>query len=249
MEVEVARAELLAAVRRDGDFVLQNPVAVLKDLQGAGILRLGGRALIAARHQHRQLVVGGRADLMGENAGIDRAGLLHLFARAEILVDAVHPHRARIIERDEDVLRRNVGAHVDGPGRQLYRLAMLRESTGLRIDRERGDVVLGPLPAITGLAVAARDIEIAPRCMRPGILHARRQRHRVALDQLRLGDINVVMRQIGADIRIQRHLLRRGLLRGSQARGRDAAGDQRQKRPPADHGFPPMLSPRAPLRF
>jgi hypothetical protein len=43
--------------------------------------------------------------------------------------------------------------------------------------------------------------------MRPGILHGRRQRDRLALDQLGGREIDVVMREVGSDVRIERKLL------------------------------------------
>ena len=85
-----------------------------------------------------------------------------------------------------------------------------------RIDAERGDVMLGPGRAITGSAAAGRDIQIASRCMRPGILHAGRQRDGLSLDQLRARDIHVIVRQIGPDVCIERDLSGRRLS-GSQS--------------------------------
>ena len=240
MKVEVPRAEFFAAVGRDGHFVGQHAVLVVEDFQRARVFRLGGGAFVAAGYQNRQPVVGRHAHLMGEDAGVDRARLLHLFARREVLVDAVDAQRARIVERHQDVLRRNVRGHVDGARRQPYRLAVLGESAARRIDAERGDVMLGPGRAITGSAAAGRDIQIASRCMRPGILHARRQRDRFSLDQRRARDIDVVVREVGPDVGIERDLPGR-LLGGSQSGRGDAAGGERQESSAVEHDTPPRL--------
>src|SRR5438067_9899828 len=113
---------------------------------------------------------------MGEDAGVDRTWLLYLFARREILVDPVHPDRARVVERDQNVLGWDVGAHVNGAGRQPYRLAMLLQRAACRIDRKRGDVMVGALRAIARRAAAACNVEIASSSVRPGILDRGRQR-------------------------------------------------------------------------
>jgi hypothetical protein len=68
-------------------------------------------------------------------------------------------------------------------------------------------VMVSSLRAVAGGTAAARDIQIPPRCMRPGILHGRRQRDRLALDQLGGREIDVVMREVGSDVRIERKLL------------------------------------------
>lgn len=99
------------------------------------------------------------------------------------------------------------------------------QCTTRRINGERGDMMIGPLRAVTRGAAARRNIKIAPRSVRPGILHPRRQRNRLPLDQLRAGDVNVVMGQVSPDICIERDFLRRRLsLR--QSRQSDAAGCQ-----------------------
>ncbi len=162
---------------------------------------------------------------MGEDAGVDGARLGHLFARRKVLVDAVDAHRARIIERHQNILGGNIRADVDRARRKAYRFAVRRQSATFGIDAKSGDVMLGAGRAITRSAAAGRNIKIAPRRMRPGILHARGQRDLRALDQLRARDIYIVMREIGSDICIERGLLRR-LLGGSQSRCGHAACDK-----------------------
>jgi len=117
-----------------------------------------GGAFVAAGYQDRQPIVGRRAHLVGKDAGVDRTRLGHLFTRREVLFDAVDAHRARIVERHQNVLRRDVRADVDRARRQPYRGSVRAESASRGIDAERGDVVLGPGPAITGSATAGRDI-------------------------------------------------------------------------------------------
>ena len=128
MKVEVPRTELFASVGRDRHFVGQDAVLVIEDLQCTRILRLGRGAFVPAGHQDRQPVVGCHAHLMGEDAGVDRTRLLHLFARREVRVDAVDAHRARIVERDQNIRGWNVGADVDRAGRQPYRCTVRRQT-------------------------------------------------------------------------------------------------------------------------
>jgi hypothetical protein len=81
----------------------------------------GSSAFVAAGHQDREPIVGCRAHLVGEDAGVDRARLRHLVARRKILVDAVDAQCARIVERHQNILGRNVRADMDGACRQRYR--------------------------------------------------------------------------------------------------------------------------------
>ena len=81
---------------------------------------------------------------MGEDAGVDRSRLLYLFAWGEVRVDAIDAHCARIVERDENVLRRNVRADVNGARRQPYWRTVRRERATHRVDGKRGDVMLDP---------------------------------------------------------------------------------------------------------
>src|SRR5260370_13441502 len=122
---------------------------------------------------------------MGEDAGVDGARLGHLFPWRKVLVDAVDAHRARIIERHQNILGGYVCADVDRARRKTYRFAVRRQSTTFGIDAKSGEVMLGPRRAITPSAAAARHEKIAPRRMWPGILQARGQRDLRALDQLR----------------------------------------------------------------
>ena len=222
MKIKMPRAELLSSVGRDGHLVRQHAVLVVEDFQRARVLRFGRGALVSAGYQDRQSIVGGHAHLMGVDAGVDGARLLDLVARREVLVDAVDAHGTRIVKCYQDILRRNVGAHVDGARRQPYRRTVRRQSATRRIDAERGYVMLGPGRRGTWCAAAGRHIKIASRCMRPAILHGRRQRDRRTLDQLRTRDIHVVMREIGSDICIERELVGRRLGRSQPGRGNAA---------------------------
>ena len=81
---------------------------------------------------------------MGKDAGVDRTRLLYLFAGREVRVDAIDVHRARIIERDQNIFRGNVRADVNRARRQPYRRTVRAQSATRRIDGKRGDVMLGP---------------------------------------------------------------------------------------------------------
>ena len=78
--------------------------------------------------------------------------------------------------------------------------------------------------------------------MRPGILHGRRQRDRLTFDQLRARDIHVVMREIGADVGIERDFLGRRL-RGRPIRVRPCCLRQvTRKVLRLNIGIPPVLT-------
>ena len=169
-------------------------------------------------------------------------GCVHLLAGREILVDAVDAHRTRVVERDQNIFGGDVGARMDRAHRQAYRLAMLFQGAGRGIDREGGDVMLGAGAPVSGRAAAARDIEIAVRGMRPGVLHARRQRHRFALCQRHAVHIHVVMREVGSDIRVKRDLARGRLLRRRQFGRRQTGCGHRDESSAADHRIPPGVA-------
>src|SRR5262245_5572821 len=120
MKVKMSRAKFLTSVWRDRYFVRQHTILVVEHLQCARVLRLGWGAFIAARDQDCQSIVGRHAHLVGKDAGVDWTGLSHLLTRREVFVDAIDAHGTRIVERYQDVLRRNVRAHVNGTRRQAY---------------------------------------------------------------------------------------------------------------------------------
>src|SRR5690348_651250 len=54
-------------------------------------------------------------------------------------------------------------------------------------------------------AIARRDVEKAPRRMRPSIMHICRERERAAARQRRTRDVDLVMRQLWPDAGVERH--------------------------------------------
>ena len=84
MEIEMPRAEAIAAARRDRDLVAQHAILEVEHLQRAGLFRLAVGGVVAAGDQDHLAVVQRRAHLMGEDAGIDRSRLCNLVARRRI---------------------------------------------------------------------------------------------------------------------------------------------------------------------
>src|SRR5258705_345719 len=123
----MARVEVPASVGGERHLVDQHPVLVVEDFERAGVLSLARGAFVAAGHQNRQSVVRRDAHLVREDTGVDRARLRHFVAGREVGVDPIHAQRARIVERDQDVLRGHGRAHVDRPSGQPDRLAVLGE--------------------------------------------------------------------------------------------------------------------------
>src|SRR5262249_32033652 len=181
MKIEMPRPEISASVGGDRHLVGQDTVLVVEDLERAGVFGLGRGALVAARHQDRQPVVGRDAHLMREDAGVDRSRLLHFLAGREVGIDSIHAQRARIVERDQDVLRWDVRGHVDRTGGQPDRLAVLGEHATGGVDAKCGDVMLGPRRSVSGCAAAGCDVQIPPREVRTRALYAIDQAHVSAL--------------------------------------------------------------------
>src|SRR5262249_13113876 len=65
--------------------------------------------------------------------------------------------------------------HVDGTGGQPDRVAVLGERDTGGVDAKRGDVMLGTHQSVSGYAAAGRDVQIPPRDVQPGVLHASKQ--------------------------------------------------------------------------
>ena len=165
---------------------------------------------------------------MSVDAGVDVTRLVHLIAWREVRVDAVDASGTRIVERDQNMLRGNVRRHMDRARRQPYRRTVLRQTAALRIDAQRGDVMLGADRARTWSTAAGRNIKITSRCVRPGILHARRQCDRLASGQPCTLYIDVPVRQIRPHVCVERDLWGCGL-GGSQSGCGHAASDKCQK--------------------
>jgi hypothetical protein len=90
--------------------------------------------VVTATHQDHLPIIRRRAHLVAEDAEIERSRLWHLLARCPVGVDAIDPQRARVVERDEDELRGNVGRHVDRARRQRDRRTVRGERTARGID-------------------------------------------------------------------------------------------------------------------
>jgi len=208
MEIEMPRPKVPTSVGGDRHSISQHTVLVVEDFERTGVFGLGRGAFVAARDQDRQPVVRCDAHLMREDASVDRAWLLHFLAGREVGVDPIHAYRARIVERDQDVLRGDVRGHVDRPSGQPDRLTVPGERATGGVDAKRGDVMLGPRRSVSGCAAAGRDVQIPPRDVRPGVLHASGQGDGGALGQRGARDVDVVMREIGPDVGVERDLAR-----------------------------------------
>src|SRR5215207_2573450 len=109
MEIEMARPEPVAAVRRDRDLVAELPVAIVEDFQRTRFLGFALGRVVAARDQDDLAAVEADANLMAVNAGVDWLGLHDFRPRRAVGVDAVDPEAARIAERDQDMFGREIG--------------------------------------------------------------------------------------------------------------------------------------------
>src|SRR5947207_12351418 len=74
-------------------------------------------------------------------------GNRYLLAGREILVDAIDSHRTRVVERDQDVFGRDIGAEMDRAGRQAKCLAVFLQSAGRRGSSLRPTQIMARLVA------------------------------------------------------------------------------------------------------
>ena len=175
---------------------------------------------------------------MSVDAGIGLARLAHRVAEGAVVLDAMHGHVARIIIGGEEIFARFVDAGMDGTRRQRLRLAVRLQGARRGIDAECAGEML--VTRGTRPAVARHDIEISLRRMRPGILDVGRKRHRAALLQRGVGNVDVEQRQLRADAGVEDGLSCHWLTPRTLG-GCDRAGKERGKCAAIDHGgFPPM---------
>src|SRR4029079_8142209 len=88
----------------------------------------------------------------------------------------------------------------------------------------------------TWAAVAGHDIEIPPRRMRPRVLDVGRKRHRAALLQRGVGNVDVEQRHVGSDAGVENSLCCHWLTPRTLG-GCDRAGKERGKCAAIDHGL------------
>jgi len=178
----VARAEAVAAPRRDLPLAAQLTVLIGEDAQHAGPLGPVGRRIVPAARQYGEATIGADPHLVRKDAGIDRLVLLHLPGDAPVPADPEDPERRRIAEGDQRMARDRVEGHVDRPGRQAQRVSMEGQRAGGRIDREGAQMVTLAGNAEARRAVARCHIEETPGGVRPGILDICRQNGGAAVE-------------------------------------------------------------------
>ena len=128
-------------------------------------------------------------------------GWLTASPRVPSRLDAMHRHVARIVVGGEQILAGFVDAGMDGARRQRLRLAVRLQGARRRIDAEcAGEMLVAGEPRP---AVARHDIEISFRRMRPGILNVGGKRHRAALLQRGVGNVDVEQRQLRSDAGVE----------------------------------------------
>ena len=143
MEVEMARSEAETGTGRDRRQIGQHAILEGEGFDGAWIFGLAGVAVVAARHQHHRAIVRRRQNLMGENAGVQIAGLRQACADRAIGGEPMHGDVARIVVGGQQITAAAIDADMDRPRRQRRRFADKPQCAGCRIDRERvGEVLI-----------------------------------------------------------------------------------------------------------
>src|ERR1700680_4057828 len=96
---------------------------------------------------------------------------------------------------------------------QRCRLAVRLQGPGRGIDAEHAYAVLAALRrdtrgwrSVARTSVAPSDVKILTRRMRPSVLDIGRERHRTSFGQTAALDVHVVLRELGADGGVERHL-------------------------------------------
>ena len=204
----MSRTEAITAIRRDRDFLGQLPLPVREDLQRTRLFRFAEGGVMAAGNEDHCAVVQPDTDLVRVDTGVDRLRLHDLRARRCVGVDTINPKSARIAERDQQVLGRNVGGHVDRAGRQCDRIAMRGQSARSGINTERTPVLFVAGRTHTRGAVARRDVEEPARSMWPSVVNVRRQRHRASLGQCGGVNVHIIVGQLRPDAGVERYFMR-----------------------------------------
>ena len=201
----MARAETVAATGRDREFPCQQPLPIGEDLQGTRFFGLARGGIVAAGNENHRSIVQPHPYLVCVDAGVDRLRLHDLRTRRRVGVNPINPKSARIAERDQQMLGRNVGGHVDRACRQRDWVAVRRQSPRSGINTECGHVVSVAGRTHPGCAVARGHVEIPRRSMRPRVVDIRRQRHRAALDQRGAVDVHIVLVELRSDAGVERY--------------------------------------------
>src|SRR5262249_49983355 len=132
VEIEMPRPEAKPRSRCDRRQAGQHAALEAEDLDGARILGLAARSIVAARHEDRRLIAWSGEHLMPIDAAIDLSRLAYEVADRAVALDRMHRDVARIVVGDEQIVAGAIHAGVDRARRQHLRLAMRREVAGGR---------------------------------------------------------------------------------------------------------------------
>ena len=224
MKIQMARAIFTSTVGRNLRLIRQHAVLVIKHLQPARVLGFLRRDFIATGDQYHVPVVGRDTHLVRKDTGVDRR-LLDLRTWREIRVDPIDPQRAGVIKGHQQVLRGNVGGHMNRAGRQPDRFSVQAQGATRRVNAVCRHMMIGARRTVARGAAAGGDIKIFSRHMWPAVLHAGGQTHRVAPNQRGVGDVNIEMHQLFTDVCVQRNLARTRLRMG-KAGNNHATGNE-----------------------
>ena len=169
MEVEMARAEAEPIAAARSMQVRQHAVLEAIDLERAGVFRLAGFRIVAARDHDRGLVARRGQHLMRENADVELLARRDLFAERAVRLDAMDRDVARIIVRGEQIAARAVDAAMHRPRRQRRRppCGVSAPEAGSMRNAVATCLVPGMVP---GPAVARHRVEKFLRRVRPDVL-------------------------------------------------------------------------------
>jgi hypothetical protein len=141
MEVNVPRPKPVAGTWRDGGNIAQLPILQRLYRQRSGIFDLRGGSVVAAGNQHQRAVRRHHADLVREEATIDRRGPLDLLANRAVQAKWMDRHGAGDVVCGEQPLSRSVNADVDRTRTDQHWRAERAEFCCRLVDRQGGETV------------------------------------------------------------------------------------------------------------
>src|SRR5262249_44018694 len=157
---------------------------------------------------------------MRKDTGIELVQWPYFLAKAAVCLDAMDGDVARRVVSNQQIIAAFIHTGMDWPRGKRDYIAVRRKRTGAGIDPQRAcPMHTAAYARAAWAAVARHDIEKTLGRMRPGILHVRGKRHRAALGQRSIRDIDIEQRKLAP------YALIENCLRHSQPRKTDTGAN------------------------
>src|SRR5262245_31026085 len=141
---------------------------------------------------------------MRKDTGIELLRWPHFAGKAAVRLDAMDGDVARRVVSNQQITAAFIHTGMDWPRRKRNYIAVRRKLTGAGIDPQCAcPMHTAAYARAAWAAVARHHIEKTLGRMRPGILHIRGKRHRAALGQRSIRDIDIEERKLAPDALIK----------------------------------------------